>query len=402
VSWRWIPPVHSPVTAGSLVAGGAAAIGARSDGRRALRAAVTTRYSGSDAILTDRGTSALVLALRAAVPPGGAVAYPAYGCIDLTSAALGAGVRVRLYDVDPVTLSPDLDSLRKTIARGVDAILVAHLFGYSVDLAGARQIADENGLPLIEDAAQGAGGSHFGRRLGSVGDLSVLSFGRGKGVTGGSGGALVLRSAALSDRIVDIGSNLPRGSNGWSDVTRAAAQCILGRPTLYRLPASIPALRLGEMVFHAPRPPRQISRAAATIVANAIKLDDDEVRARRANAAEILRALRSGDVTPIRAIAHSEPGYLRLALLDRAGKSHVRPELGIVKGYPMTLEEHVQLRPLLAAGERAGSGSKELRDRLVTVPTHSALSARDVERIVRTLVTLPDTVREPLSALQAL
>lgn len=402
MSWRWIPPVHSPVTPASLVAGVAAATGVRTDERRRLAAALTTRYAATETILTDSGTSALVLALRAVVPKGGAVALPAYGCIDLTSAALGSGVSVRLYDLDPVTLSPDLDSLRKTIARGVDAIVVAHLFGYAADVAGVRQLAEQHGLPLIEDAAQSAGGSIFGQKLGSFGDLTVLSFGRGKGLTGGSGGALLVRAKRLSGGIVESSSSLPDGSSGWSEVTRLAAQWMLGRPMLYRLPASIPALRLGEMVFRLPRPPRGISRAAATLVIGAIALDDYELRVRRAHAAQILWSLRSANVTPIRAIAQSEPGYLRLALLDRTTVAHSRRRrLGIARGYPMTLDQHPELQPLLAAGERAGLGSLDLRDRLLTLPTHSHVHAPDVDQIVDALVTVPSTVREPVAALQA-
>ena len=70
-------------------------------------AALRARYAATDVVLTDSGTSALILALQALVPAGGTVAYPAYACIDLTAAALGAGMRVRLYDLDPATLSPD-------------------------------------------------------------------------------------------------------------------------------------------------------------------------------------------------------------------------------------------------------------------------------------------------------
>jgi hypothetical protein len=389
----------------SLAAGLAAAVALRTDERRRLAAALSTRYAATDAILTDTGTSALVLALRSVIPKGGAVALPAYACIDLTSAALGSGVRVRLYDVDPITLSPDLDSLRKTVARGVDAIVVAHLFGYAADVAGARRIADEHGLPLIEDAAQGAGGSIFGQKLGSFGDVTILSFGRGKGLTGGSGGALLVRGKRSSDAIIEAGTNLPGGSSGLSDVTKLAAQWTLGRPALYRLPASIPALRLGEMVFRPPRPPRGISRAAATLVIGAIALDDYELRVRRAHAAQILWSLRSTNIAPIRAIAQSEPGYLRLALLDRRGRGRgsVRSgrSLGIARGYPMTLDQHAELQPLLVAGERAGLGSLELRDRLLTVPTHSYMHAPDVDHVVDALTTVPNSVRDPVAALQA-
>jgi len=141
-----------------------------------------------------------VLALRAFVPPGGSVAYPGYGCIDLSAAAVRAGVKVRLYDLDPVTLSPDLSSLGKTISRGVDAIVVAHMFGYPADVPGVRDLASNAGVTVIEDAAQAAGGTLETVPLGALADASILSFGRGKGTTAGSGGALLFRGVASADR----------------------------------------------------------------------------------------------------------------------------------------------------------------------------------------------------------
>ena len=67
----------------------------------------------------------------------------------------------------------------------------------------------------------------------------------------------------------------------------------------------------------------------------------------------------------------------------------------------MTLDQHSELQPLLVAGERAGLGSLDLRDRLLTLPTHSHVHARDVDQVVDALVTVPNTVRGPVAALQA-
>src|SRR5690606_21063576 len=125
-----------------------------------------------------------------------------------------AGVRVRLYDVDPATLSPDLDSLAAAIARGVDSIVVAHLYGFPVNMRGVLKLAMAAGIPVIEDAAQGAGGTLDDRLLGSFGALSVLSFGRGKGTTGGNGGALLLRDSSLAESFSEVRHKLGRRRSG--------------------------------------------------------------------------------------------------------------------------------------------------------------------------------------------
>src|SRR4029434_8607789 len=111
----------------------------------------------------------------------------AYCCYDLATAADGAGADVLLYDLHPLTLGPDWRSFERTLARGATAAVVAHLYGHPVDLRQAQALADSAGSILIEDAAQGVGARYDGRPLGSFGGMSLLSFGRGKGLTGGGG-----------------------------------------------------------------------------------------------------------------------------------------------------------------------------------------------------------------------
>lgn len=388
MSWRQLAPVRSPVSPLSLPAGIAAACGLRSSDHHDVIDALRLRYRASDVLLTDSGTSALILALRALVPRGGIVAYPAYACIDLTTAALGAGVTVRLYDVDPMTLSPDLDSVREAVKRGVDAIVVGHLFGYPADVVGVQRIAAEHGIPVIEDAAQGAGGSLRGKPLGSLADVSILSFGRGKGMTSGSGGALLVRTHALAAWTDGVRGRLGAGPNGGKEVFTLAAQWLLSHPMLYRIPASVPALRLGEMVYHAPREPGPMAATAAALLPTALVMDDREIAGRRARAGDILSRLNgAGRMSPVRSIPEGESGYLRLALLDSVGDVSPFPALGALRGYPATLEQHPQLRPILAPLERAGKGAIQLRDRLFTLPTHSGVQRRDVSRIARWMVS---------------
>ena len=359
-----------------------AAVRRDTDAFDTVAAILRRRYGAADALLTDSGTSALILALRRVLPPGGTVAFPAYACIDLTTAAVGAEAQVRLYDVDPATLSPDLESVRGVIGRGVDAIVVAHLYGYPADMIGVRSLAAEHGIPVIEDAAQAAGGTLNGELLGSLGDVAILSFARGKGTTGGSGGAVLVRTPALTEWTRRLRPDLKSGGRGGVKVLSLAAQRILSHPSLYRFPASIPGLRLGEMVYHAPHPPRAMAAASAAVLQWTLGLEVREVSDRCARARDLLSRLRGKpNVVPARPIAGGESGFLRLALLDASGSMAPCPDLGALRGYPMTLDQHPQLRPLLLTGERAGKGSQLLRDRLFTVPTHAGVGESDLVRL---------------------
>lgn len=379
MSWRRQAPVLSRVSPRGLLDGLGAAVGLRAGAHAEVSSALKQRYGSLDLVLADSGTSALILALRKVVGPGATVAYPSYGCIDLTTAAIGAGVRVRLYDLDPATLSPDLDSVRAVISRGVDAIVVAHLYGYPADIVGVSNIAADHGIPVIEDAAQGAGGTLFGALLGSIGDVSILSFGRGKGTTAGAGGALLVRTPALAEWTSRERSVLARGSSGGKEVVSLVAQRLLTHPYLYRLPSSIPGLKLGEMVYRAPRSPRAMSSAGAAVLRWALRDEPRQISSRRERANALLaRLARSSAVKAICPIQGGESGFLRFALIDARGSLTPSMDLGARRGYPMTLAQHSQLAPLIAAGESAGPGAELLRDRLFTLPTHFRVNESDL------------------------
>ena len=382
MNWRWVPPVASPISLRSLVVGAGAATGVLPARRESLERHIAVAFSGDAVALTDSGTSALIIALRAALPKGGVVAYPAYACIDIIAAAIHARVGVRIYDVDPQTLSPDLDSLRAALARGAAAVLVAPLYGYPVDHQAVASIAREHGVAVIEDAAQGAAGTLHGKRIGSFGDVTVLSFGRGKGTTGGSGGAVIARGAAWVARMNEAASTRRRAQRGVRDVIALGVQWAAGRPGVYGVPASIPALALGEMVYHEAGEPRMISAAAARVVPRAFAADPAAVSSRRARAGRLIAAASRGNqFSAVRAVEGGEPGYLRLPVVDATGSATAAPRLGALRGYPVTLDEHQETRRVLVAGEAANAGARTLRDRLFTVPTHALMSAGDERRL---------------------
>jgi dTDP-4-amino-4,6-dideoxygalactose transaminase len=218
--------------------------------------------------------------------------------------------------------------------------------------------------------------------LGALSDLSILSFGRGKGMTAGSGGALLVQTLALSAWVKQLRAQLGSASSGGVAVVTLAAQSMLARPSVYRFPASIPSLKLGEMVYHPPTEPRPMASAAIAILRSALKISEREVESRRRLAQELLvRAAQSGNVAPVRAIPGGESGFLRLAVLDTVGRRQPEPSIGALRGYPMTLAQHSQLQPILMPGEKGGKGAEFLRDRLFTLPTHSRVTPLDLERI---------------------
>lgn len=377
-------PVASPLSATIL-------LGATSDAvlgldRRAyVTETIAREFNASAVLLTDSGTSALVLALQMAAGTAGTVAMPAYACVDLIAAARFADVRVSLYDVDPLTLTPDLDSLRRVAADGVRAIVVAHLYGYPADVPAIREIAAESGAVIIEDAAQHAGATLRGIRAGSMGDVSVLSFGRGKGTTAGNGGALLAFATPWTDTIAQRSAELEVASSGHTDLIGAAASWALGRPELYSIPASIPLLHLGETVYHEAHAPRRMTRAAGSILTRTLSRAADATAARRRKALALRAAAeQSRRVQSVTPLVGADPGYLRFPVRVRDDMPPA-PELGITAAYPRALSNEPELQPILRDSSEPLHGAHDLARRLVTLPTHDMVTPNDIEAIAQWL-----------------
>jgi perosamine synthetase len=398
VSLRRQLPAYSPLTLDAVMAGGAALLGGAGRSRAGVSEAVAAWLGARALLATDSGTSALAVAIRGALAPrpGAAVALPAYCCYDVATAADGAGAAVLLYDLDPSTLAPDGDSLRRALSQGAAAVVVAHLYGVPVDLGWVAPLVAEAGAVLIEDAAQGAGAMLGGRPLGSSGSLAVLSFGRGKGITGGHGGALLAHDETGVRVVEEARATLAGGVRGWSTLIAVAAQWALSRPALYALPAALPFVRLGETIYRTATPPARPSAVSTAVLSRTWPLAAAEAETRRRNAAELLRAVAAGaPLVPPRVPDAAVPGYLRLPL--RAGvraramalEGDARA-LGVMPGYPLALCDLGGFAGRCANRESGFAGARALAASLCTLPTHSRLSAADVGRLCRWVRALPD------------
>jgi len=377
VSFLTQPPVWSPLSLRALLAGFWAAW--LTDGRTARRNVaqlLRAEYQPRELYLMDSGTSALTVALQAAHALTQApVALPAYCCYDIATAADGAAAPFYLYDVDPSSLSPDLPSLRRALESGAKSVVVAHLYGVPADLATTQALASEFGAVVIEDAAQGSGCEWKGKPAGAHGALGVLSFGRGKGVTGGKGGALLVNDPRFLNAVsagwgAADGPHTPRGS--FKDYVLLKAQWLFGRPLLYWIPASLPFLGLGKTTYRAPHPVGGLSALAAGVLGRTIRLVPAEVGVRRKNASRLQAGLRN--VSPVGIPPDWEPGWLRLPIvLQRTAKevlTSYHSRAGILGGYPSSLADLAGFGARRLNPKDEFPGARVLAERLATLPTH--------------------------------
>ena len=390
--WRHLAPVHSPLSIAAVLAGVGSAVvrdGRSSRAETQVATLLRERYAAKVVLLTDSGTTALTAALRAIAKDqrGSAVALPAYACYDLATAADGANTPVFLYDLDPHTLAPDMGQIDAILRRGVGAIVAAHFYGCPVDLSEMNRLAATHDTVVIEDAAQALGATLHNRPAGSQSSLAVLSFGRGKGLTGGSGGALLAHDAA-GQRILDRARGyLGAARRGWAELLAITAQFLFERPNVYAVPAALPFLRLGETIYRAPQPLLEPTSASCSVIAATWQLAERESELRRRHAERLLTELRAQpDFETIAISRHARAGYLRLPVLTspqvrRSVAAGAARRLGIMPGYPQALSELEGFRTRCINRDAAFAGGRLLAERLCTLPTHGHLDSRDLARL---------------------
>jgi dTDP-4-amino-4,6-dideoxygalactose transaminase len=151
-------------------------------------------YCGArHAVGVNSGTSALHLALLAAgVGPGDEVITIPFTFVATVSAIGYTGATAVFVDVEPTSLTMDVNLLEKAITPRTKAILPVHLYGQMADMAGILEIANRRGIPVIEDACQSHGAEFHGKRAGSIGLSGAFSFYPGKNLGAyGEGGIVV-------------------------------------------------------------------------------------------------------------------------------------------------------------------------------------------------------------------
>jgi dTDP-4-amino-4,6-dideoxygalactose transaminase len=166
----------------------------------ALAARLAAMFGRRSCVLTGNGTTAIYLALKAieAQHGTGEVLVPAIACPSIPQVIQYAGFTPRYVDVNLGDFTADVASLASSITAKTRALLPVHIYGHACDMEAVSALARSHGLPVIEDAAQSIGGRHGDALLGATGDFGILSFGAGKIVDAGGGGALLFDDHAAN------------------------------------------------------------------------------------------------------------------------------------------------------------------------------------------------------------
>lgn len=152
--------------------------------------------------LCSSGTIAVELALRGLkVGAGDEVILAAYDFPGNFRAVEAVGARPVLMDLANESWTLDPAQLFATLAPQTKAIIVSHLHGTLADMRQICEIAQRQGLSVVEDACQVPGATVQGKPAGSCGDCGILSFGGSKLLTAGRGGAILTSRDDVLQRI---------------------------------------------------------------------------------------------------------------------------------------------------------------------------------------------------------
>lgn len=175
---------------------------------------VLAEYVGVKHCITcANGTDAITIAMRAwGVGKGDAVFVPDFTFFssgecpaDEGATPIFVDVDRNTYNLDPIKLE---EAVKKVVAEGkyrAKAVVAVDLFGLPADYPAIKAVCEKYGLLLLEDGAQGFGGSIDGKMACSFGDISTTSFFPAKPLgCYGDGGAIFTNNDEWADLIRSI------------------------------------------------------------------------------------------------------------------------------------------------------------------------------------------------------
>ncbi len=360
-----------------------------------FQSAFCNRNQQGHCFFVSSGRAAMYLlfrALRKLADPGKThVIVPSYTCYSVPAAAIRAGLRVRVLDIDPVTLSYNLEQLARTDFSNVLAIVSANLYGMPNDLPAIAALARQQGVYFVDDAAQSLGATINGLPAGGFGDAGLYSLDKGKNITSIQGGILVTRSEAIATEIRNELEQSP--APPWQRTLSQAIQLVvyglLLRPWLYWIPARLPFLKLGSTRYEIDYPVERYSPNLGVMAALLFRKIDAITRRRTENAHRYLEQLKDIPFLKLPApLPGAQPVYLRLpVLVDTATRREqllaiLNAEgLGVTGSYPLSTLDIPEIQNQLDHAHSHSDAGRLLAARILTLPTHPYVRPRHIDKI---------------------
>jgi perosamine synthetase len=184
---------------------------------------VADRVGVREAVAVNSGTAALhAAAFAAGIGPGDQVIVPPLTFVASANCVLYVGGEPVFADVMPDTLNLDPSDVERKVTPRTKAIVAVDYAGQPCDHDSLRAIADRHHLLVIEDAAHALGATYKGRKVGTLHELTTLSFHPVKHITTAEGGMILTENPDFAKKMrsfrhhgVDIDFHQRGKANAW-------------------------------------------------------------------------------------------------------------------------------------------------------------------------------------------
>lgn len=155
-----------------------------------------------EAVAVCNGTAALHAAVAAiALGPGDEVIVPPMTFAASANCVVYQGGRPVFVDVEGDTLLLDPAKIEQAISSQTKAIIAVDYAGQPADYDAINKLAAQHNLKVIADASHAIGATYYGRKVGTLADLTTFSLHPVKTMTTGEGGVITTNDSELAQRM---------------------------------------------------------------------------------------------------------------------------------------------------------------------------------------------------------
>lgn len=161
-------------------------------------------YIGSKyAIAVNSGTAALHISTSSInIQPGDEVITTPLTFVASANCVVYRGGTPIFADIKKDTYNINPTEIKKKISLKTKAIIPVHFAGQPCDMDEINEIAEENNLIVIEDAAHAIDAKYKGKKIGNISDLTIFSFHPVKNITTAEGGMVTTNNSELNEKLL--------------------------------------------------------------------------------------------------------------------------------------------------------------------------------------------------------
>lgn len=310
-------------------------------------------------------TLALALALRlAGIGPGDDVLTLAFNCLSSNSAIVMVGARAVWVDLDPQTLTIDIEDCKKALTKNTKALLVYHVAGYPADISVLENFCYANGLTLIEDGNNALGAESAGHKVGTAGAYSILSFYPNRQVNAIDGAAILCANSMDAERARKLrryGVDSEKFRNSDGEISDEAQVTEIG------LPASM-------------------SNVSARLACHQLNLLELRLQKTRENALKLKDALNNNNIIPISWSSVDKPSFWAFAIRSNKRDKIMR----FLKSKGIECSKLHQRNDVYSGFSssipRKLAGTNVIEQEMLAIPTGWWLSHEQLDCVIRHLI----------------